>query len=336
MAVGWGYVTPSDTASASSHCPPPALHAASPFHRGEERPAAGLHLACSNADLLKKRAGEAAALPALRYQGRLGASAEPLGAAMTDQTLASTETSPAQWFLRGMRGIVSVPALILIFTFLGFGALARESGLSVYAAALTSASLWASPGQVVLVGSMAAGVGFLGTALAVGLSAVRLLPMTVSLIPVIRAPGTARWKLFFASYFIAVTAWVFSMRTLPSLPREARFPFFAGFGVALWTSGTTTTVLGFLLAGTLPVLLSAALVFLTPIYFLTSLYGAAKLRSDRLALGLGLVLWPVFDWLIPTYALLLSGTVAGTAAFTVHRLTAEPVASIEPTKAEEP
>jgi predicted branched-subunit amino acid permease len=254
---------------------------------------------------------------------------------MNDQAITS-EVSSAQWFLRGMRGIVSVPALILLTSFLGFGALCRESGLTVLDAALTTASLWALPGQVVLVSSMAAGVGFAATAIAVALSAVRLLPMTVSLIPVIRAPGMARWKLFFASHFIAVTAWVFAMQRLPSLPRAARFPFFAGFALTLATSGTTVTAVSFLLAASLPTLFAAGLVFLTPIYFLTSLYGAAKLRSDRLALGLGLLLWPLFDWLLPAYALLLTGAVAGTAAFVVHRLTAEPVTSIEPTEAAEP
>jgi predicted branched-subunit amino acid permease len=255
---------------------------------------------------------------------------------MTDQAAISSETSSARWFLRGMRAVVSVPAFILLFSFIGFGALCRESGLTVWAAALTTASLWALPGQVVLVGSMAAGVGFLATAIAVGLSAVRLLPMTVSLVPVLRAPGIARWKLFFASYFIAVTAWVVAMQRLPSLPREARFPFFAGFTVTLASSGTVVTAASFLLAANLPTLLSAGLVFLTPIYFLSSLFAAARLRSDRLALGLGILAWPLFDWLLPAYALLLTGAVAGTGAYLVHRLTAEPAPAIEPTEATEP
>ncbi|MCC6983405.1 MAG: AzlC family ABC transporter permease [Bauldia sp.] len=255
---------------------------------------------------------------------------------MTDQATDSSETTAVNWFLRGMRGVLSVPAFILLFSFVGFGALCRESGLTVWAAALTTASLWALPGQVVLVGSMAAGVGFLATAIAVGLSAVRLLPMTVSLIPVLRAPGIARWKLFFASYFIAVTAWVVAMQRLPSLPREARFPFFAGFTVTLASSGTIVTAASFMLAANLPTLLSAGLVFLTPIYFLTSLFAAARLRSDRLALGLGVLLWPLFDWLAPSYALLLTGAVGGTAAYLVHRLTAEPAPAIEPAEATEP
>lgn len=255
---------------------------------------------------------------------------------MTDQAPNSPETSAAQWFLRGMRGVVSVPALILLFSFVGFGALCRESGLSIYAAAMTTVSVWALPGQVVLVGSMAAGVGYVAAAVAVALSAVRLLPMTVALIPVLRAPGIARWKLFFASHFIAVTAWVFSMQRLPALPRAARFPFYAGFALTLCTGGTIVTAASFALAANLPPLLSAGLVFLTPIYFLCSLFAAAKVRSDRLALGLGILLWPLFDWLLPAYALLLTGAVAGSGAYLVHRLTAEPEPSIEPAEATEP
>jgi len=64
------------------------------------------------------------------------------------------QISPLVWFARGTLGIASAPALILMVTFIGFGVLCRESGLTLGQAMFMTASVWALPSQVVLVGSI--------------------------------------------------------------------------------------------------------------------------------------------------------------------------------------
>jgi predicted branched-subunit amino acid permease len=219
-----------------------------------------------------------------------------------------------------MANILSVPALILFTSMMGFGALARDSGMTLGEASLATALIWALPSQVILANSAALGTGLAATALAVALSAVRLLPMTVALMPVLRDRGTARWQLYLASHFVAVTGWVFAMRWLPEIPRRARLPFFLGFVLALLASGVLATVTAYFLAGSLPRLFAAGLVFVTPLYFLMSLFGAARIRADKLALLLGLVVWAPLERLAPSYGLVLTGLIAGSAAFLVHRL----------------
>ena len=59
-------------------------------------------------------------------------------------------------------------------------------------------------------------------------------------------------------------------------------------------TATTATVAGFYLAASLPPLMSAALLFLTPVAFLMSTLRNARMLVDRLALALGLVLGPLF------------------------------------------
>jgi len=219
------------------------------------------------------------------------------------------------WFGRGTSGIASAPALILMVSFIGFGVLCRESGLTLGQAVFMTASVWALPSQVVLVGSMASGASLLATAIAVALSAVRLTPMVAAWVPMVRQPDTPRWRLLVLSHFVAITAWVWSFLKLPALPRSARIPYFAGFAVTLSACNIAVTAASFLLAGALPVEAAAALFFLTPIYFLTALSAAARIPAERYALAIGLVLGPLLFWLDVGLDLLWTGLGGGTLAW---------------------
>ena len=224
------------------------------------------------------------------------------------------------WFWRGTSGIVSVPALILMVSFFGFGVLCRESGLTLGQSVFMTASVWALPSQVVLVGSVASGASLLVTAIAVTLSAVRLTPMVAAWVPMVRQRDTPQWRLLALSHFVAITAWVWSFQVLPPLPRAARIPYYAGFAVTLSVCNVAVTAGSYLLAGALPVEAAAALFFLTPIYFLTALSAAARIAAERFALAIGLVLGPLLSWLDVGFDLLWAGLGGGTLAWLAGRL----------------
>ena len=78
--------------------------------------------------------------------------------------------------------------------------------------------------------------------------------------------------------------------------------------------------MGYYLAAKMPTLISAALLFLTPLAFLMSTLRNARMLVDRLALGLGLVLGPLFAYWQIGLDLLWSGVVGGTAAYAIHRV----------------
>ncbi|MCB1492723.1 MAG: AzlC family ABC transporter permease [Rhodobiaceae bacterium] len=237
-----------------------------------------------------------------------------------DETAAPDGRGSWGWFLRGLAGIVSAPALILMASFVGFGGLVRESGWSAGEAAMMTGMVWALPSQVVFVGSVAAGASLGATIIAVALSAVRLLPMTVALMPVLRDPKRSVVAYLPASHFIAITAWVVAMLRLPGIPREHRLAFFSGFGLALTSCNIGVTVLSHQLAGTVPPSIAAGLFFLTPIYFLVSLWSAARMRCDYLALLVGLALGPVFHRISPEFDILWVGILGGTLAYGIHRV----------------
>lgn len=227
---------------------------------------------------------------------------------------------PAHWFRRGARAAVSVPGLILLSAFVGFGSLAREAGFSLAESLFMTVSVWALPSMVVLVGAVQAGAGLPAAALAVTLSAVRLMPMVMTLVPEMRAPGTRRRVLYGLSHFVAVTSWVMSLQQFPSVPREARTSYYAGLAAALMAANLAVVTVTYVALRQIPAPLAAGLLLLTPIYFLTSLWGAARERAGHVAMILGLVLGPVFHALAPGIDLLAAGLIGGGAAFGFHKL----------------
>lgn len=243
-------------------------------------------------------------------------------AGQTSADAASVDAAlPARvWAFRGMRAAVSIPALILTAAFVGYAGLARESGLTLDQTLLMTGLVWALPSIVVLTGALTAGMGLVPAALAVALASVRLMPMTMALMPLVREEGkTPRWLLLVASHFVAVTAWVFAMRNVPDLPRPARLPFFLGFGGSLTTFVFCVTGLAYLVVERMPPMVTGALFMLTPVYFLCSLWGAARVSADKAAMLAGLVLGPVFFVVAPGLDLLWTGLVGGTLAYGATR-----------------
>ncbi|MDD7910679.1 AzlC family ABC transporter permease [Pseudovibrio exalbescens] len=224
--------------------------------------------------------------------------------------------STLSWYFLGMRKALSLPTVILMGGFVGFASLAREADLSLLQVMLMTIFIWALPSIVVLTGALSTGVGLVTAAIAVALSSIRLMPMTVALMPVLRdGKRTPNWLLLIMSHFVAVTAWVFAMRTLPDMPRHARLPFFAGFVSFVNSSVAIVTAIAYLLVPQVPDIVAGALVMLTPIYFLISMWGAARVPSDHMAMIFGLILGPVFYLWFPGFDLLLSGFVGGTLAY---------------------
>jgi predicted branched-subunit amino acid permease len=228
--------------------------------------------------------------------------------------------SAPRWFLRGVVDATkSVQGAVLAASMVGFGGLCRDIGFPVGAAVLSSFLIWALPAQVLVVGGYAAGGAPPVIALAVALSSVRLFPMTAAIMPYLRGPRAGLFTQLAAAHFVAVTAWIEGMRRLPSKPHEGRVPYFFGLGGFFVISAMVATLLGFLLAGTLPRALAIGLLFLTPLSFLIQLSHNARDLVDRAALAFGLLLAPLFAEFGGRLDLLWTGLVGGGAAWALHR-----------------
>ncbi len=219
----------------------------------------------------------------------------------------------------GARRAVGVPSIVLGGSFVGFGALVHQVGLSVWHALFSTATGWALPGQIALVELYAVGASVLVIAVAVGLTNARLLPMTVTLIPLLRAPGVPRWQYYVISHFIAVTGWVAAMRDGPTMVAEQRLPYYAGFAGVLWGISMLATWIGFALAGSVPAYVTLGLVFINPIYFMLIISADVRARSRVLAAVLGAIGGPALYLLVPDWSLLLAGVIAGSLGYLIGR-----------------
>ena len=218
-----------------------------------------------------------------------------------------------------MSGMSSILALVLCGTFIGVGALAHDSGFTLGWTLASTILIWAAPAQVILITTAHAGATLVESALAVSLSAIRLLPMIVSVMPMLRTPQTKTAQLILPAHMVAVTVWVESFRLLPHVPRPSRVAFLNGLGGFLLIMSAIATAVGFGLAANLPPLLSAGILALTPLTFLLSTARNAHRLVDKLALALGLALYPLFSILNTGVEIFISGVMAGTIAYGVHR-----------------
>jgi len=104
------------------------------------------------------------------------------------------------------------------------------------------------------------------------------------------------------------------------VPREERIAFANGLGSGFLLAAHGGAVLGYYLAASLPALLTAGLLFLTPMAFLASTARNSKLLAERLALAFGLLLAPLLAYAGIGLDLMWTGVLGGSAAYAVHRL----------------
>jgi predicted branched-subunit amino acid permease len=224
----------------------------------------------------------------------------------------------------GARDAFGVPAAVLGAGFIGYGALAAENGYSVWLTMIATASIWALPGQLILIELYALGASALAIVLAAVASSARFLPMTVSLLPVLRDERHGGPAIYLAAHLISMTGWAAAMRRCPELPGTQRMPYFIGFALTCVLVSVASCPVGFYLSGAFPPLLRLGFVFLTPVYFVVILIGDLRTRLAALALACGALAGPLFHLVSAQWGILLSGFVGGTIAYLIQRRLRQP------------
>ncbi len=219
----------------------------------------------------------------------------------------------------GARDALGVPAAVLAAGMFGFGALAFESGLSVMLAAACTAGIWALPGQIVLIEMHIAGAPGALTVLAVVLTAARFLPMSISIMPIMRDPDGPTARMYVAAHLLAMTSWAWTMRRFADMPRQTRLSYFVGFAGTCWAVSVIATVAGFYLAGSFSPLVRLGFVFLNPVYFVVLLIGEARTQLAVVALVCGAVAGPLAHVASAQWSVLLAGFIGGTVAYAIQR-----------------
>ena len=222
-------------------------------------------------------------------------------------------------FRSGLREAFGVQAGVLAASFVGFGALASASGVSVWFAMASTLTLWALPAQIVMIEMWQLGAPMIAVVLAVMLTNARFLPMTVTLMAVVRAPLHPRWAYYVAVQGISMSSWVMCMRHCPDMPAAERLAYFAGTSCGIMAVSVGAAAAGYLVADAIPVSLRMGLVFLAPVYFFVFLIVEVRTRLTAIAIICGGLAGPLFHLLTPQWSLLMAGFIGGTAAFAIHK-----------------
>ncbi len=212
---------------------------------------------------------------------------------------------------------MGAPVLVLFAGMVGFGAMGRSHGFDAWMTGLTSLLMFALPGQVVMLEMFISGSSLLAIGFAVTLTSTRFVTMVVTLFPQLhrrdRNPLLYVWV-----HMLAMTAWAVSMREFPRMRPQHRLNYFIGLALPCWLISPLGTVLGYFVAGWVPTPVTLALVFINPLFFLLT-FTDVKPWGNRLAIGLGCLLGPLFFLLDADSSLLLTGLVGGTAAYLIDR-----------------
>lgn len=222
-------------------------------------------------------------------------------------------------FRSGAREALGVPAAVVGAGYIGFGALIGAEGGPVWAIVVSTITIWALPGQLVLMDMWQIGAPMIAVVLAVTLTSARFLPMTLTLMPVLHDRSHPQWRYYLAAHLISMTSWAVCMRRCPEMSGPARLFYLSGFALACMAVGALSGALGYLAAGSIPKAIQLGLVFLTPVYFFVILIGDAQSRLAMVALMCGAAAGPLFYLVTPQWSVLAAGIAGGTVAFLIHK-----------------
>ena len=234
------------------------------------------------------------------------------------ETMNNTRTNAPGPLVRGIFDAIGTPALVLFASMVGYGSMAHDKGLTLWSSVASTGLVWGLPGQIAMVELLSGGAPLIAIALAASAANARFLPMTLSVMPLFAEAPRRKWWRYVIAQFISLNPWAAIMREGPRMPPPTRPRYFAGFTLICIVAGMLGTGAGFLLSGAMPHTVSLSLVLLNPVYF-TLIFVDARERGPLLAVAGGVVSGPVFHLLSPEWGLLITGVVAGCAAFAIDR-----------------
>jgi predicted branched-subunit amino acid permease len=214
-------------------------------------------------------------------------------------------------FTEGMFG----PGLGTFAAMTGFGSLAGDAGTPLWAAVALTIGVWSMPGQVAFVELYPTEVSVLLVLVIVAVANVRMFPLTIATIPLLREGLGVRPSQFLMAQLNSVTSYV---RLADVAARDSRVTvrtrFFVAFTIGTFVVGTFGTILGYTLAENLPRTGVQALIFITPLYLLLLTARSPKAQI-QLAVLAGAILVPAFSAWIGSLGIIVGGLIAGSIAF---------------------
>lgn len=219
-------------------------------------------------------------------------------------------------FYEGVRHGLAVPSIVVFATMLGFGSMAHANGFSAFEALLSTALIWAMPGQVAMADLRASGADLFVLLLAVSMASVRFFPMATILVGTFRSAAPGLPKQVLLAHLMSASTWPMGMAAAQRMNVRSALAYYWPVGTLCITMGCIGTLAGYWLSADMPEVLRLTLVFLN-VVFLSLLFALNRQRLVILAVVTGAVLGPPLHMLDPNYAVILTGLIGGTFAYLV-------------------
>lgn len=233
-------------------------------------------------------------------------------------TAASPVSGRGQVIRKALFDALSLPAFILLFTMMGFGSLAQNTGFDADMAALATLLIWGLPGQLAMVELTATGQNLVAIVFACSLANARFLPMVVSFIPAMARGRVGIGGMLLDAQLLSINSWAVCLREFPNVDPAFRHLYYVSFASSIMSAAVVGTLLGFYGALLLPLALVLGLIFVSPLFFALVL-SAAPGRAERLSMLTGCAIVPVANHLLPSVDLLVTGLLGGSFGFFATR-----------------
>lgn len=199
---------------------------------------------------------------------------------------------------------------------LGFGSLAHANGFSALEALLSTALVWAMPGQVAMADLKASGADLFVILLAVSMASVRFFPMATILVGTFRTEARHPATRMLLAHLMSASTWPMGMAAAQRMPAASALVYYWPVGALCITAGCIGTLAGYWLSADMPEIVRLTLVFLN-VVFLALLFALNRDRLVILAVAAGAVLGPPLHALEPNYGVILTGLIGGTFAYAI-------------------
>jgi len=214
----------------------------------------------------------------------------------------------------GFRDAVGTPALGLFSALTGYGAMTEAGGMDFLVMLGSVLLIWSMPALMTF-NEIATTVGGLWAMfVAVLFANLRNVPMVITSLPMVRSRSGLTWSDMALAQLLSPTTWIHILVHADRVPKAARRIYFTVFSITVLAAAMIGAVAGYLVVGSLPPALRAALLLLTPLYLLLIIMSVRRL-TGYLSLAIGALVVPfLMEWSVE-WGLALGGLGAGTAGF---------------------
>ena len=118
---------------------------------------------------------------------------------------------------QGFKECMLGPGWGVFASMMGFGTLASEAGIPMLDAFILMVGLWSMPGLIAYVDLYNTNISILALVIATGIANVRLLPLTIATIPVIRTSQKVKSRHFFYAQINSVSGYLALLNVKPKI-----------------------------------------------------------------------------------------------------------------------